>query len=125
MGVLKIFSNRRADTVSNATSTPPFTTTADSGANQPRVIFEVNDIRFNGEPTLARVREPDKKAGSWMMRKEDLEGLSPAQIRDKFALPESPTLVSDVKVPAGTVVRMGEVAPRQAGDTMEVRSSNS
>lgn len=72
----------------------------------------VQDIRLKDDATFARVHGPDNKARSWMMRKEDIEGLTPVQIKDKFALPDTPTLVSDVNVPAGTLIRTGEVAPQ-------------
>jgi hypothetical protein len=70
------------------------------------------DIRLTDDATFARVHGADNKARSWMMRKEDIDGLTPAQIKDKFALPETPSLVSDVNVPAGTLIRTGEVAPQ-------------
>ena len=44
-----------------------------------------------------------------MMRADEIKGLSPAQIRDKFALPDLPTHISDVHVPAGTRIRVGTV----------------
>jgi hypothetical protein len=62
------------------------------------------------EMMFVRVHGPDNKARSWMMRPADIHGLSPQQIKDKFALPDLPTMVSDVTVPAGTRVRVGEVA---------------
>ncbi|GAB0063753.1 hypothetical protein IBA8401_47850 [Pseudomonas syringae] len=50
-------------------------------------------------------------ARSWMMRAEAIKGLTPAQIKSKFALPELPTFVSEVSVPAGTRIRTGTVNP--------------
>ena len=45
------------------------------------------------------------------MNRSDIEGLSPAQIKEKFALPDMPTQVSDVTVPTGIPMRTGSVAP--------------
>lgn len=45
------------------------------------------------------------------MRQKDIEGLTARQIKDKFALPEIPTYISDVYVPAGTKITVGKVAP--------------
>lgn len=45
------------------------------------------------------------------MKSEDIAGLSPIQIRDKFALPAIPEYVTDVTLPAGTRIRVGEVNP--------------
>jgi hypothetical protein len=86
-----------------------------AGRNPPYAAgTTVRDVELQETTTFARVHGADNKARSWMMSKSDVEGLTPAQIRDKFALPETPSFVSDVKVPAGTVIRTGEVAP-QAG----------
>lgn len=38
------------------------------------------------------------KLGGWLMKKSDIEGLTPAQIADKYALPKEPTHICDVKV---------------------------
>lgn len=35
------------------------------------------------------------------MRADDIKGLTPEQIASKFSLPQVPTMVTDVKVPAG------------------------
>ena len=43
------------------------------------------------------------------MKYSDIQGLTPAQIRDKFALPNIPTRICDVNVPAGTKVYTGVV----------------
>lgn len=48
-----------------------------------------------------------------MMRKEDIEGLTAQQIKDKFALPELPKYVSDVHVPKGTRMVVGTVAEQK------------
>ncbi len=48
------------------------------------------------------------KKGGWLMKKEDIAGLTPEQIRDKFALPQTPQYITDVKLPAGTRLRIGE-----------------
>ena len=46
--------------------------------------------------------------GSWIMRPEDIEGLTPIEIKDRFALPNIPKYVCDVELDAGTHVRSGE-----------------
>ena len=38
------------------------------------------------------------KLGGWLMRKRDIEGLTPKQIADKYALPKVPTHICDVNV---------------------------
>ncbi len=49
--------------------------------------------------------------GSWMMKYDDIKGLTPEQIADKFALPQVPKYICDVVVPAGTNLRTGECNP--------------
>lgn len=41
------------------------------------------------------------------MKYSDIEGLTPAQIRDKFALPNEPIKICEVNVPAGTKMYAG------------------
>ncbi len=47
----------------------------------------------------------------WVMKASDIDGLTPQQIADKFALPEVPTGITSVTPPAGTRIRTGEVNP--------------
>ena len=45
------------------------------------------------------------------MKAEDIEGLTPLEIQNKFALPHTPEYICDVKLKAGTHTRVGEVNP--------------
>jgi hypothetical protein len=47
------------------------------------------------------------QAGGWVMKAEDIAGLTPQQIQNKFALPTTPTHVTDVVLDAGTQLRTG------------------
>ena len=49
--------------------------------------------------------------GSWVMKAEDIEGLAPLEIQNKFVLPNLPKYVCDVELEAGTHIRAGEVNP--------------
>lgn len=51
------------------------------------------------------------KAGSWVMKYEDIKGLTPEQIADKFALPQVPKYICDVELSEGTFLRTGECNP--------------
>lgn len=44
------------------------------------------------------------------MKESEIKGLNAKQIKDKFALPELPGLISDVIVPKGTKIRIGTAA---------------
>jgi filamentous hemagglutinin len=59
-------------------------------------------VRVHGENNMAR---------SWMMKPEAIQGLRPAEIQSKYALPELPTYMSEVHVPVGARIRTGVVNP--------------
>ncbi|WP_429069259.1 DUF637 domain-containing protein [Aeromonas dhakensis] len=74
----------------------------------------VTEFKSTVDEVYVRVHGEHNKARSWMMKKEALEGLTPEQIKSKYALPELPTYMSEVNVPAGTKVRTGTVNPLPA-----------
>lgn len=45
--------------------------------------------------------------GSWLMQESDIEGMTAAEIKDKYALPSIPRFICDVTVPKGAHLRMG------------------
>lgn len=67
-------------------------------------------ITLNQDRIFVRVYGRDNQVGSWLMRADEIEGLTPAQIQNKFALPELPRYVSEVHVPSGTNLRIGRAA---------------
>ncbi|GAA4340146.1 hypothetical protein GCM10023165_19910 [Variovorax defluvii] len=42
------------------------------------------------------------QVGAWLLRSEDIAGLSAEQIASKFGLPQVPTMITDATIPAGT-----------------------
>ena len=75
----------------------------------------VKEIELIENTTFVRVYDnmPDGSGmyGSWVMRAYDIEGLTPLEIQNKFALPNTPKYVCDVELEAGTHIRVGEVYP--------------
>jgi hypothetical protein len=76
------------------------------------------EIVVEKETVFVRVHGTDNQGSSWLMRREDLydsngKQLTAQQLKDKFALKELPTHVSDVHVPANTRLRVGTVAPQE------------
>ena len=75
----------------------------------------VKEIELTENATFVRVYDnmPDGSGmyGSWVMKAEDIEGLTPLEIQNKFALPNTPKYVCDVELEAGTHIRVGEVNP--------------
>jgi len=50
-----------------------------------------------------------------MMSADDVAGLSPQQIQDRFDFPNTPNHITDVTPPAGTPIRRGTVNERNLG----------
>ena len=71
--------------------------------------YEVKLVKNNGE-SFVRVYTASKtnKASAWFMREEDIIGLTPEEIKDKFALPYTPTHVVNVKI-GNITIRTGIV----------------
>jgi filamentous hemagglutinin len=69
----------------------------------------VTEFVADGNQTFVRVVSGDRPGGQWIMRQSDIDGLTPQQIADRFALPEVPTGITSVRPPAGTRIRTGEV----------------
>lgn len=54
-------------------------------------------------------------AGRWITTAEEVIGLSPDQLKAKFALPEAPSHIADVAVPEGTLARVGRAGGNSFG----------
>ena len=72
---------------------------------------EVLHIKLTSKTKFVRVYDGDKSKmyGGWIMKADEIQGLTPTQIREKFALPHIPKYICDVELPAGTELRMGIV----------------
>jgi hypothetical protein len=74
---------------------------------------KVNEIVLQEDTNFVRVydKKGSGKKGSWIMRYEDIKGLTPQQIKDKYALPNLPKYICDVELKAGTNLREGVANP--------------
>ncbi len=61
------------------------------------------------DTTWVRVHSATNPTGEFVMRKSAISSLTPAQIKDKFALTSLPTHVSDVHVPKGNIILRGNI----------------
>ncbi|WP_432719004.1 hypothetical protein [Pectinatus frisingensis] len=70
----------------------------------------VQEVELQETTTFVRVYDDVNsfQKGGWVMKKEDIAGLTPEQIKDRFALPGVPKYITDVTIPGGTKVRIGE-----------------
>jgi hypothetical protein len=87
----------------------------------------VKNIQLKRDTELVRVHLAGNARGSWMMRRREIEGLTPQQIKNRFALPTIPTHVSIIRVPAGTKLLVGAAGAqtkwgRGGGLQFELRS---
>ena len=73
----------------------------------------VEEIKLTKDTTFVRVYDGEVSGmyGGWVMKAEDIAGLTPKQIQDKFALPSLPKYMADVKLKEGTTIRTGIVNP--------------
>lgn len=74
---------------------------------------KVQQIKLEEDTTFCRVYDGVNSGmyGGWVMKKTDIEGLTPEQIQDKFALPQKPCKMCDVTLPKGTEMRTGLCNP--------------
>ncbi|MDD0968534.1 MULTISPECIES: hemagglutinin repeat-containing protein [Pseudomonas] len=78
---------------------PPYDT-----GSQVRTFTTTTDIKF------ARVSTVDNPQGAFLVRADEIAGMTPQQIQQHLALPKVPTQVADVTVPPGTNMQVGRVA---------------
>ena len=73
----------------------------------------VTEIKLTENATYVRVYDKvnSRMQGGWVMKEEDIVGLTPQDIQNKFALPTTPKYICDVNLEAGTRLRTGEVNP--------------
>ena len=73
----------------------------------------VTEIQLTENATYVRVYDKvnSRMQGGWVMKSEDIAGLTPQEIQNKFALPNTPKYICDVNLEAGTRLRTGEVNP--------------
>jgi filamentous hemagglutinin len=63
---------------------------------------KVLEVATTQQSSFVRVFGGDsRQVGSWVMRAEDIQGLTPQQIASKFSLPQVPVMIADVTIPAG------------------------
>ena len=88
----------------NGYDRPPYT---------PKTV--VQDITLDCDTIFVRVYDGNISGlrGGWVMCAEDIKGLTPEQIQQKFALPSTPKYIGEVKLKAGSNIRMGEVNPNK------------
>ena len=71
----------------------------------------VQDITLTEDTKFVRVYDGvnSNLEGGWVMRAEDIKGLTPKEIQAKFALEYEPKFIGEVELKAGDTVRLGEV----------------
>lgn len=74
---------------------------------------QVKQIELKKDTVFSRVYDGENSGmyGGWVMKPQDIEGLTPEEIQDKFALPQKPIKMCDVTLPKGTNLRTGLCNP--------------
>ena len=74
---------------------------------------KVQQIELEEDTKFCRVYDGVNSGmyGGWVMKQSDIEGLTPEEIQDKFALPQKPCKMCDVTLPKGTQMRTGLCNP--------------
>jgi RHS repeat-associated protein len=72
----------------------------------------VTQYRTTMKQKFVRVFNPkngNQAQGKWMMRESEIQGLTPEQIQERFAIPgqNTPSEIVEVEVPAGTLMQVG------------------
>ncbi|MFI5391793.1 MAG: hypothetical protein ACHQYQ_10560 [Bacteriovoracales bacterium] len=65
---------------------------------------------------FVRVHGTENRVKPWLMKAEDIKGLSVLEIKNKFNLPNIPSSISKVEVPIGTNMRMSMVGSNKFGE---------
>ena len=79
---------------------------------------EVKYIKYETDQRFVRVySSKGKQVSSWIMKYEDIEGLTAREIKIKYSLPDEPYYITDVRVPSGTEIETGIVNALFCGDS--------
>lgn len=78
---------------------PPYDT-----GSQVRTFTTTTELQF------VRVSTGDNPQGAFLVRADEVAGMTPLQIQQHLALPKVPTQIADVIVPVGTNMQVGKVA---------------
>ena len=73
----------------------------------------VTEFELTTNKTFVRVYNKinSRQQGGWIMDMDEIKGLSPKEIQNKFALPYEPVYICDVYLESGVKLRYGEVNP--------------
>ena len=76
---------------------------------KPGTQVETIQLTQNSKPGefVRVINDSNNPAGQWIVRAEDIAGLTPEQIQNKFSLPSTSTHMTDVILPQGTMLRTG------------------
>lgn len=79
---------------------------------------EVLEVETKQPTLLARVSNMGNQIGHWLLKPDDIKGLSPLQIKEKFNLPSVPSHVEVVQLPPNIRLNIGVVGPNKFGNNV-------
>lgn len=71
---------------------------------------QVRTFTTNTDIQFVRVSTMDNPQGAFLVRADEISGMTPLEIQQHLALPKIPTQIADVNVPMGTNMQVGRVA---------------
>jgi RHS repeat-associated protein len=98
-GVKLVQSNDVNKSFTDANLFPPYKPNITLG--ELKLVKDIKVVRLSG---------PTNVEGSWFTTMDEIKGLTPAQLKEKFALKFEPTQVTEATIKANSSVRVGEVA---------------
>ncbi|WJY13389.1 VENN motif pre-toxin domain-containing protein [Pectobacteriaceae bacterium CE90] len=105
---LPITSISNVKAISAAEANSPF---IEKGWNAPYdSATQVRTFTTTSDITFMRVSTPNNPIGAFLVRADEIVGMTREQIQQHLALPNVPTQVAEVTVPAGTRMQAGKVA---------------
>ncbi|MFJ4145286.1 hemagglutinin repeat-containing protein [Pseudomonas sp. NPDC089734] len=75
---------------------------------------QVRTFTVSIDTKFVRVSTIENPQGAFLVRAEEVAGMTPLQIQQHLALPKVPTQIADVVVPKGTNMQVGRVAAQPA-----------
>ena len=75
-------------------------------------VTQVRTFMTTSSITFVRVSTTENPIGQFLVRADEIAGMSATQIQQYLALPKTPTQISEVIVPSGIRMQVGKVAPQ-------------
>ena len=106
------FTKNGADTAENVNAILKM-----EGYTEPAYLAGTKVLKFQTEADdiFYRLHGEENQLGRWLLRKADVDGLTPSEMKVKYALDIKPKYICEVHVPKGTNLQTGLISPNAFG----------